>query len=70
MRNLIKILTVLGGVLMFTTQIRAQTSDDDALRLAREVVTNLNAGKYADVVALFDDAMNKALTKDQLQSGW
>ncbi len=70
MRNLIKILTVLGGLLMFTVQVRAQTSDDDALRLARQVATNLNAGKYAEVVALFDDAMNKALTKDQLQAGW
>src|SRR5690348_6183123 len=70
MRNLIKILTILGWVSMFTTQVHAQTSDDAALSLAREVVTNLNAGKYADVVALFDDAMNKALTKDQLQAAW
>src|SRR5215510_5243804 len=51
-------------------KVAAQTSDDDALKIARKVVADLVKGDYDSVVAVFDDAMTKALSKDQLKTAW
>jgi hypothetical protein len=48
----------------------SQTTDDQALQIARQVVAALGKADYATVYSLFNDAMVKALTKDQLISAW
>jgi len=50
--------------------IYAQTTDDQALQIARQVVSALNKADYDTVYALFTDAVVKALSKDQLKTGW
>ncbi len=72
MQKLIKlsIIPLILFILPFVVKAQTQTSNDQALSLARQVVSDLVAGNYDNVVALFDDAMNKALTRDQLQAAW
>ena len=48
----------------------AQTSDDQALQIARQAVSALNNADYDTVYALFSDALVKALTKDQIKATW
>src|SRR5260221_2976805 len=56
--------------MLFGVAVHAQTSSDDALKIARQIIANLVKGDYDSVVATFDEAMNKALTKESLKTAW
>jgi dienelactone hydrolase len=53
-----------------STQPAAQTAAADYEGLAKTVVTDMAARRFAKVFALFDDTMAKALSADKLAESW
>ena len=50
--------------------VHAQVTPEQARSTALEVLNKLDAGKYADVEALFSADMAKAVPADKLQAVW
>ena len=72
MRKPILIIVILVFIL-FTAVIQgawAQTTDDQALQIARRLVTLFNQGDFNGAYALFNEDMTKAITVSQLEGLW
>jgi acetyl esterase/lipase len=71
-RKLIRIVAILVLVLFAAgiQGVRAQTTDDQALQIARRLVTLFNQGDFNGAYALFNEDMTKAITIPQLEGLW
>jgi acetyl esterase/lipase len=72
MRKLIRIVVILVLVL-FAAGIQgawSQTTDDQALQIARRLVTLFNQGDFNGAYALFNEDMTKAINIPQLEGLW
>ena len=57
-------------IALFTASSTAQSADEQLVERGKSVINLMNEGKFAEVVAQFDDRMKQALTVERLEQTW